>query len=118
MSTGSVILSALRCTGHLFADDQSVRAVTKGEETCPKWLDEHKPPNADKYLGYKKTAQLKRRQGAQSRWKRAQTKKVIGTVLTEQLAVERTQQVQEMFEFLVKDYQPRYYYFECIFLME
>ena len=51
-------------------------------------------------------------------WKRAQTKQVIDTVLTEQLTVEHTQQVQATFEFLVRDYQPKYYYFECIFLME
>ena len=95
-----------------------MRAVTNGEETCPKWLDENKPPNADKYLGIKKAAQLKKSNTAKNMWKRAQTKQVIDTVLTEQLTVEHTQQVQATFEFLVKDYQPKYYYFECIFLME
>jgi hypothetical protein len=55
---------------------------------------------------------------AKGLWGKVRTRLVVQTVITEQLAIERTEQVKSKFSFLVKDYQPCYYYFECVFLIE
>ena len=54
----------------------------------------------------------------QRRWRKLRVDHVIAIVLTSELAVEQTVQIHKKFSFLVKDYQPQYYYFECIFLIE
>lgn len=61
---------------------------------------------------------LQHSNAARHNWKKVKTDMVVETVLTQQLAVEHSAQVQRKFEFLVKDYQPKYYYFECVFLVE
>eukprot|EP01048_Picozoa_sp_COSAG05_P020642 COSAG05_NODE_3559_length_1990_cov_2.333157_2_plen_301_part_00 len=55
---------------------------------------------------------------AKKNWKRIQADRVAHLVISEQLAIEHTEQVKAKYEFLVKDYQSKYYYFECIFLIE
>eukprot|EP01047_Picozoa_sp_COSAG01_P014853 COSAG01_NODE_733_length_13988_cov_1136.208150_4_plen_420_part_00 len=55
---------------------------------------------------------------ARARWSKIRTDQVVNTVLVQQAHVEHGEQIRDQFEFLVKDYQPRYFYFECIFLIE
>eukprot|EP01048_Picozoa_sp_COSAG05_P012246 COSAG05_NODE_1211_length_5498_cov_120.273014_2_plen_391_part_00 len=83
--------------------------VTQGEDTCPKWLEENKPPNADKYTGVEAglgevgsaTAIARVRRGKEL-WQKTKTAAVIGTVLTAQLEQDKAQQVQDTFAFLVR----------------
>lgn len=55
---------------------------------------------------------------ARARWSKIRTDQVVNTVLVQQAHVEHGEQIRDQFEFLVKDYQPKYFYFECIFLIE
>eukprot|EP01048_Picozoa_sp_COSAG05_P009696 COSAG05_NODE_809_length_7187_cov_20.173109_4_plen_336_part_00 len=94
--------------------------ILNDQETCPKWLDENKPDNADEYahLASSDSAALTKARIAKARWGQVRADQVVKTVITQQLAEERTDQVKKKFSFLVKDYQPKYYYFECVFLVE
>ena len=97
----------------------------QSEQICPLWLDENAPPNADKYTGVEaglgaasSEANIERVRRGKQLWQKATTKAIIGTVLTAQLEAEKAQQIVATYAFLVKDYQEKYYYFECIFLIE
>eukprot|EP01048_Picozoa_sp_COSAG05_P004476 COSAG05_NODE_242_length_13038_cov_60.915140_2_plen_1425_part_00 len=60
----------------------------------------------------KKKAELKRW------WGKVKADQVLRNFESQVDEVERTEQIKQKFSFLVKDYQPRYYYFECVFLGE
>ena len=61
---------------------------------------------------------IKHSKAAKKNWRKFKADHVAQLVITEQLALEHTEQVKNKYEFLVKDYQPKFYYFECIFLIE
>ena len=72
-------------------------------------------------MGHQATANssaLAKARIAKARWSQVKANQVVNTVITQELAVERKEQVKKTYSFLVKDYQPKYYYFECIFLVE
>jgi hypothetical protein len=57
-------------------------------------------------------------QAAKARWRQLQSKRIMNSFLKRKLVKARMDMKRREFEFLSHDYQPRYYYFECVFLVE